>query len=149
MAAHCVPKATPNRSGFTILSSRKIGKAAPYGVYDIAANEGWVNSASITTRRLSPSKAFVAGGNRLGKKRYANKAKRLLITADCGGSNGARCVYGKSSYKNSPMKPVFLSPSPIIRPAPANGTASNTACSHLSASTGAGDRSSAIKSSFN
>jgi hypothetical protein len=35
-------------------------------------------------------RAFGGWWDRLGKKRYANKAKRLLVTADCGGSNGSR-----------------------------------------------------------
>jgi hypothetical protein len=38
--------------------------------------------------------------DRLGKKGYANKAKRLLITADCGGSNGARVRLWKVELQN-------------------------------------------------
>jgi transposase len=67
----------------------ELGKAIPYGVYDIARNEGWVSvgvdhdtaSFAVTTIRR--------WWKDLGKKRYP-KAGRLLITADGGGSNGYR-----------------------------------------------------------
>jgi hypothetical protein len=35
-----------------------------YGVYDLAANAGWINLGSTTTQRPSPSRAFAAGGRR-------------------------------------------------------------------------------------
>jgi DDE family transposase len=65
------------------------GKVAPYGVYDIANNEGWVNVG------IGPdTAAFAVESIRrwwfgLGGKRFL-KARRLLITADAGGSNGVR-----------------------------------------------------------
>ena len=67
----------------------ELGKVAPYGVYDIAANSGWVNVGTD-----HDTAAFVVESIRrwwlaLGKARYPN-ATQLLITADCGGSNGAR-----------------------------------------------------------
>ena len=66
------------------------GKVAPYGVYDIAANEGWVNIGVDHDTAAFAVESIRRWWNELGKKRYANNAKRLLITADCGGSNGAR-----------------------------------------------------------
>ena len=66
------------------------GKVAPYGVYDIAANEGWVNIGVDHDTAAFAVESIRRWWNTLGKKRYAGKAKRLLITADCGGSNGAR-----------------------------------------------------------
>jgi hypothetical protein len=59
-------------------------------VYDIAANEGWVNVGIDHDTAAFAVESIRRWWDRLGKKRYANKAKRLLITADCGGSNGAR-----------------------------------------------------------
>src|SRR5215208_4187151 len=64
-----------------------LGKVAPYGVYDLAANAGCVSVDADTA-------AFAVESIRrwwckLGKARYP-EAKRLVITADCGGSNGAR-----------------------------------------------------------
>ena len=61
-----------------------------YGVYDIAANEGWVSVGIDHDTAAFAVESIRRWWNRLGKKRYAGQAKRLLITADCGGSNGAR-----------------------------------------------------------
>ena len=66
------------------------GKVAPYGVFDIAANEGWVNVGVDHDTAAFAVESIRRWWDRLGKKRYADKAKRLLITADCGGSNGSR-----------------------------------------------------------
>ena len=75
----------------------ELGKVAPYGVYDIAANTGWVNVGidHDTAAPCSlPGASFAVESIRrwwrgFGRKRYP-AATRLLITADCGGSNGAR-----------------------------------------------------------
>lgn len=66
-----------------------LGKVAPYGVYDIAANEGWVNVGIDADTAAFAVESIRRWWQRLGKVRYP-KADRLLITADCGGSNGAR-----------------------------------------------------------
>ena len=66
------------------------GKVAPYGVFDIAANEGWVNIGVDHDTAAFAVESIRRWWDKLGKKRYADKAKRLLITADCGGSNGSR-----------------------------------------------------------
>jgi Rhodopirellula transposase DDE domain len=66
-----------------------LGKVAPYGVYDIAANEGWVNVGIDADTAAFAVESIRRWWQRLGKARYP-KADRLLITADCGGSNGAR-----------------------------------------------------------
>ena len=67
----------------------KLRRAAPYGIYDIHANVGWV---SVDTDH--DTAAFAVNGIRrwwstMGKKRHS-RAKRLMITADGGGSNGYR-----------------------------------------------------------
>ncbi|WP_331758488.1 ISAzo13 family transposase [Streptomyces anulatus] len=65
------------------------GKAIPYGIYDIAANTGWV---SVGTDHDTAAFA-VASIRRWWKARGSNdypQATRLLITADAGGSNGYR-----------------------------------------------------------
>jgi hypothetical protein len=66
-----------------------LGKVAPYGVYDIAANEGWVNVGIDADTAAFAVESIRRWWQRLGKARYPD-ADRLLITADCGGSNGAR-----------------------------------------------------------
>lgn len=67
----------------------KLGKALPYGVYDVGANEGWV---SVGLTHDTP--AFAVATIRtwwleMGVARYP-RAKELLIVADSGGSNSAR-----------------------------------------------------------
>ena len=65
-------------------------------------------SASIMTRAAFAVESIRRWWDRLGKKRYARKAKRLLITADCGGSNGYQYACGKSNYRSWPTKPVSI-----------------------------------------
>jgi len=67
----------------------KLGKAIPYGVYDLANNEAWV-SVGIDHDTAEFAVASIAQWwKRMGRKRY-KAAKRLLITGDSGGSNGHR-----------------------------------------------------------
>ena len=67
----------------------ELGRAVPYGVYDIAANAGWVSVG------MSADTAEFAVGtirrwwHEIGRVRYPN-TKHLTITADGGGSNGSR-----------------------------------------------------------
>jgi Rhodopirellula transposase DDE domain len=65
------------------------GKVAPYGVYDINANEGWVSVGVDHDTAAFAVEAIRRWWYRMGQKRYPN-ADRLMITADCGGSNGSR-----------------------------------------------------------
>ena len=66
-----------------------LGKVAPYGVYDIAANEGWVNVGIDADTAAFAVESIRRWWQRLGQARYPG-AQHLTITADCGGSNGAR-----------------------------------------------------------
>jgi hypothetical protein len=84
----------PGRDPVKVLShdfpDEEAGKIIPYGVYDIAANRGFV---SVGTSR--DTAAFAVNALRLwwrheGSSRYP-AAKRLLVTCDAGGSNGYRC----------------------------------------------------------
>jgi transposase len=67
------------------------GKAVPYGVYDIGHNEAWVN-VGITHDTAEFAVASIrVWWRRLGRKRYhKTHLRRILITADSGGSNGPR-----------------------------------------------------------
>ena len=66
------------------------GKAIPYGIYDVGRNEGFV-SVGITADTAEFAVASIRlWWRKLGRRRYA-RAKELLITADCGGSNSYRC----------------------------------------------------------
>ena len=83
------PKGDPKRVKTHDFEDKELGKVAPYGVYDIAANTGWV-SVGIThdTAEFAVS-AIRTWLEKMGRQRYPD-ARELTITADCGGSNGAR-----------------------------------------------------------
>lgn len=80
-----------------------LGKVAPYGVYDIAANQGWVNVGIDADTAAFAVESIRRWWQRLGKARYPDAA-RLLITADCGGSNGARVHLWKRELQNFATK---------------------------------------------
>ena len=83
------PKADPRRVKVHDFIDKELGKVAPYGVYDIAANSGWV-SVGITHDTAEFAVAAIRTWlAKMGRQRYPN-ARELMITADCGGSNGAR-----------------------------------------------------------
>ena len=50
---------------------KELGKAIPYGVYDVGENQGRVSVGSITTRADSPRKRSVGGGRRWGRSDIA------------------------------------------------------------------------------
>jgi len=64
-------------------------KAIPYGIYDIVKNEGWVNVGINNDTSEFAVESIRRWWNGLGRSRYPG-AKKLMITADGGGSNGSR-----------------------------------------------------------
>ena len=83
------PKGEPRRVNVHDFADKELGKVAPYGVYDIATNNGWV-SVGVTHDTAEFAVASIRLWlEKMGHKRYPN-ARELTITADCGGSNGAR-----------------------------------------------------------
>ena len=67
----------------------ELGKATPYGIYDIAANQGWVNVGVDHDTAQFAVNSIRGWWEHLGQCRYPD-ARRLQITADCGGSNPNR-----------------------------------------------------------
>jgi hypothetical protein len=67
----------------------ELGKVAPYGVYDIAANHGWVSIGVDADTAAFAVESIRRWWQKLGRARYPD-AHSLTITADCGGSNGVR-----------------------------------------------------------
>ena len=66
-------------------------KAVPYGVYDIGKNEAWVNVGITHDTAQFAVASIRMWWRRLGRRRYAKvRLRRILITADSGGSNGHR-----------------------------------------------------------
>ncbi|MBV9286207.1 MAG: ISAzo13 family transposase [Hyphomicrobiales bacterium] len=67
----------------------ELGRAVPYGVYDLAANAGWVSVGVDHDTAAFAANAIRSWWKLMGRQRYPN-ASSLLITADGGGSNGSR-----------------------------------------------------------
>ena len=66
-----------------------LGRAAPYGVYDVTQNAGWVSVGVDHDTAAFAAQSIRRWWESMGAKAYP-EAKQLLITADSGGSNGAR-----------------------------------------------------------
>jgi len=67
----------------------ELGKAIPYGIYDVSANTGWVTVGTDHDTSAFAVATLRSWWNTVGKARYPN-ADKLLICADGGGSNGSR-----------------------------------------------------------
>jgi hypothetical protein len=83
------PKGHPRKVLDHDFPIKELGRATPYGVYDILKNDGFVNvGLSGDTAEFAVS-SIERWWNMVGATAYPG-ASRLLVTADCGGSNGYR-----------------------------------------------------------
>jgi transposase len=83
------PKKNPEKVRVHDFLIPELGRAAPYGIYDLAQNTGWV-SVGIDHDTASFAVATIRRWwQAMGQEKYP-QAKRLMITADGGGSNGSR-----------------------------------------------------------
>jgi DDE family transposase len=89
------PEGSPTKVNVHDFLDKELGKAIPYGVYDLAANTGWVSVGSDHDTAAFAVNAIRSWWNATGKQAYPHAAK-LLITADGGGSNGYRLRAWKS-----------------------------------------------------
>jgi hypothetical protein len=83
------PKGDPHRVKVHDFEDKALGKVVPYGVYDVGANAGWVSLGITSDTSEFAVNAIRTWIERIGAKRYPHMHE-LTITADCGGSNGAR-----------------------------------------------------------
>jgi hypothetical protein len=83
------PAGNPRRVNVHDFADKDLGKVAPYGVYDVTANTGWVNVGTDADTGQFAVESIRRWWNTLGARAYPG-ATRLLITADAGGSNGSR-----------------------------------------------------------
>ena len=83
------PKGEPEQVRVHDFIDKDLGRAVPYGVYDIADNKGWVSVGIDHDTAAFAVNTIRSWWRTMGKTRYLN-APRLMITADGGGSNGAR-----------------------------------------------------------
>jgi transposase len=65
------------------------GKVSPYGIYDLDKNKGWVNVGISADTAMFAVNSLRVWWHNVGVQTYKN-SKEILITADCGGSNGYR-----------------------------------------------------------
>jgi hypothetical protein len=84
------PKGDPEKVKTHDFPDPRRGKAIPYGVYDIHGNEAGVSVGISYDTAEFAVEAIRRWWKKLGRQRY-DGAKRLLVTADSGGSNGPRC----------------------------------------------------------
>jgi Rhodopirellula transposase DDE domain len=82
-------KGTPEAVNVHDFIDPKLSRAVPYGVYDINNNVGWVSVGTDHDTACFAVNAIRRWWRAMGKKRHRS-AKRLMITADGGGSNGYR-----------------------------------------------------------
>ena len=83
------PQGEPEKVRVHDFIIRKLGKATPYGIYDLAQNTGWVSVGVDHDTATFAVESIRRWWFTMGRPTYP-KAKRLLITADSGGSNGSR-----------------------------------------------------------
>jgi hypothetical protein len=83
------PQGEPEEVQVYDFLSRAIGRAIPYGVYDLAANDGWVSVGVDHDTAAFAVQTIRRWWQEIGRQRYPD-ARRLVINADGGGSNGGR-----------------------------------------------------------
>ena len=92
------PKNDPLLVNVYDFEDKELGKVNPYGVYDLLKNEGWVNVGIDNDTASFAVESIRRWWNMMGCKSYP-EAKKLMITADCGGSNGYRLRLWKTELK--------------------------------------------------
>jgi hypothetical protein len=83
------PQGDPERVNVHDFIDRQLGKAIPYGVYDLGANTGWVSVGVDHETAAFAVNTLRSWWNTVGRSAYPDST-RLLITADSGGANGNR-----------------------------------------------------------
>jgi len=84
------PKGQPEKVRVYDFVDTDLGKAIPYGIYDLTANCGWVSVGLDHDTAQFAVATLRRWWQQMGRKVY-RRARELLITADGGGSNGSRC----------------------------------------------------------
>jgi len=93
------PKGQPEEVKVHDFPDKNLGKAIPYGVYDLACNEGWVSVGVDHDTAEFACASIRRWWNEMGSVRFP-RATRLLITADGGGSNSSRNRLWKNRCNN-------------------------------------------------
>ena len=107
-------------------------RADPYGVYDLAADAGWVSVGTDHDTVAFAVQTIRRWWQALGRPAYAG-ARELLITADGGGSNGSRVRLWRLELRRLADETGLSIRVCHFPPGRANGTRSSSACSRSSA----------------
>jgi hypothetical protein len=83
------PKGKPIEVDAHDFENKDLGKVVPYGVYDVGANSGYVSLGLDHDTAQFAVNAVRLWRDKVGRERYPD-TKTIMITADCGGSNGPR-----------------------------------------------------------
>jgi transposase len=83
------PQGVPEEVRVYDFPIKGLGRATPYGIYDLGRNTGWVNVGMDHDTAAFAVESLRRWWNESGRQQYP-EAKRLLISADGGGSNGSR-----------------------------------------------------------
>src|SRR5947207_4099386 len=126
------PKGQPAAARTHDFPGDSAGKAVPYGVYDLTANAGWVSVGTDHDTAAFAVESVRRWWKAAGSSDYP-LARRLLITADAGGSNGYRTRAWKAELaalaaETGPEHTCCHFP-PGTSPARRSGTRSSTGCS--------------------
>jgi hypothetical protein len=97
------PKGEPEEVKVHDFLDPQLGKAIPYGVYDISENQGWVSVGIDHDTAHFAAEAIRRWWKKMGSRRYRD-ARELMITADGGGSNGSRCRLWKVALQELATK---------------------------------------------
>jgi len=92
------PKNDPLLVNVYDFEDKELGKVNPYGIYDLFRNEEWVNVGIDNDTASFAVESIRRWWNIMGCKSYP-EAKKLMITADCGGSNGYRVRLWKTELQ--------------------------------------------------
>ena len=97
------PKGEPETVTVHDFLEPDLGKAIPYGVYDLSQNQGWVSVGMDHDTARFAAEAIGRWWKKMGAQRYRH-ARELLICADGGGSNGSRCRLWKVALQELAIK---------------------------------------------
>ena len=93
------PKGNPCLVNAHDFENKMLGKVAPYGVYDMTANTGFVSVGITSDTAEFAVQSIRCWRERMGLMRYPT-SQDLTVTADCGGSNGSRVRLWKRELQN-------------------------------------------------
>ena len=92
------PRGEPEKVNVHDFPDKKLGKAIPYGVYDLASNEGWVSVGINHDTAQFAAASIRRWWQEMGSQRFP-QATELMITADGGGSNSSRNRLWKVAFQ--------------------------------------------------